>query len=96
MRLVTDWLILTNLMLKHKLFLEIGFSAATFLLTSTNTSKEVVLLNGENWSASDLVISLQDKSPIEYYHRIDHQSPLHHYFVEAIVKRSLVTSNAIP
>jgi hypothetical protein len=96
MRLVTDWLILTNLMLKHKLFLEIGFSAAMFLLTSTNTSKEVVLLNGENWSASDLVISLLDKSPIEYYHRIDHQSPLHHYFVEAIIKRSLVTSNAIP
>ncbi|CAF2855397.1 unnamed protein product [Rotaria sp. Silwood2] len=93
-RLVADWLILTNLMLKHEVFLEIGFSVATLSLTSTTTSQEVVALTGENWSGRDLTISLYDKSDMEYYHRINHRSRLHQYFVEAMVKRSLITSSS--
>ncbi|CAF4216443.1 unnamed protein product, partial [Adineta steineri] len=76
-RFVSDWFILTDLMLQNHLFLEIGFAATSLLMTSTTISKEIIQLNGERWSEKDLVISLHDKNNLEYYHRIDHQSKLH-------------------
>jgi hypothetical protein len=90
-RLVSDWFVLTDLMLKNQLFLEIGFAAATLFMTSTTISKEIIQLNGENWSGRDLIISLHNRDDLEYYHRIDHTSRLHQYFVESIVRRSMIT-----
>ncbi|CAF0869954.1 unnamed protein product [Adineta steineri] len=89
-RFASDWFILTDLMLQNHLFLEIGFAATSLLMTPTTISKEIIQLNGENWSGQDLIISLHDKNNLEYYHRIDHQSKLHQYFVESIVRRSLI------
>jgi len=78
-------------MLKNQLFLEIGFAAASLFMTSTTISKEIIQLNGEDWSGRDLIISLHNKDNLEYYHRIHHDSQLHQYFVEAIVRRSMIT-----
>ncbi|CAF1391439.1 unnamed protein product [Adineta steineri] len=89
-RFVSDWFVLTDLMLQNHLFLEIGFAATSLLMTSTTISKEIIQLDGENWNGKDPVSSLYDKNNLEYYHRIRHQSKLHQYFVEFIVRRSLI------
>ncbi|CAF1005652.1 unnamed protein product [Rotaria magnacalcarata] len=87
-RFVDDWLLLTTVFTRHKVYHDFAFATITQMIVPGELSKNVVSLLGISWVGYGPAKRLALNPSLTYMHRIDLRLASEKYIIKVVVQRS--------